>query len=111
MFSCFNRFQVRYGQHWAPAHPSKTIQGNLTEILLAPGEIFTHLNAASGGVIDAMEFKSNLHTFPRAGNETRLLGISMPLNGLLYFSGALANYHDRHRVSGLVVHQETCETP
>ena len=42
------RFQVRYGQHWAPVHPDEPAEGTLTEILLTPGEVFTNLNVRSG---------------------------------------------------------------
>ena len=109
-FPRFIRFQVRYGHHWAPVHPEKPIPGILTEIILAPGEVLTHLNAATGWIIDAMAFTSNLHTFQTAGKQHRSLTKSVPLKGLLYFSGAL-EYYTGLRVSRLVAHLEMCEIP
>ena len=109
-FPRFIRFQVRYGHHWAPVHPENTIPGILTEMILVPEEVLTHLNAATGLVIDAMAFTSNLHTFPTAGRRNRSLTKSVPLEGLSYFSGALKHYHGL-RVSRLVAHLEKCEIP
>ena len=90
-------------------HPDQPVVGVLTEILLDPNEVLTHLRAASGDIIETMEFTSNLKTHPRAG----VAGISLPkyvaLNGLLYFSGASKD-HGGVRVSKLVAHRETCET-
>ena len=110
LFLCIIRFQVRYGQHWAPIHPNEPVEGVLTEILLGPGEVFTQLSADDGGVIiSAMQFTSNLKIFPRAGVATVELAISVPLDGLLYFSGA-AKKHGGVRVSRLAAHRETCDT-
>ena len=109
LFVCPIRFQVRYGQHWAPMHPNEPVEGVLmTEILLGPEEVLTHLNAYDGDIIVAMQFTSNLKTYPKAGNAHKLSD-SVPLNGLLYFSGASKD-HQGVRVSKLVAHRGTCET-
>ena len=103
------RIQIRYGQHWAPVHPDEPIQGVLTEMLLAPGEYFTGINARSYKIIDAAELTSNIHTFPRAGSNNPLER-QVPLKGLLYFTGASFNYQGI-RTSQLVAHRDTCEAP
>ena len=102
------RFQVRYGQRWAPIHPDKPVEGDLTEILLGPGEVLTQLKANSGDIIIAMQFTSNLKTYPMAGVSNNL-GNSVPLNGLLYFSGA-SKVHGGVRVSQLTAHRGTCKS-
>ena len=79
-------------------------------MILVPGEVLTHLNAATGWIIGAMAFTSNRHTFPTAGKQNRSLTKYVPLKGLSYFSGALKHYHGL-RVSKLVAHLEKCETP
>ena len=80
----------------------------MTEILLGVEEVLTHLNANSGDIIVAMQFTSNLKTYSMAG-VAHNLAKSVPLNGLLYFSGALKD-HGGVRVSQLVAHRRTCET-
>ena len=102
------RIQVRYGNHWAPVHPDKPIQGILTEMLLASGEYLTHLRADTGDIIDVVQFTSNLQTFPEVGLSGRNLNVYVPLKGLLYFSGGTKQYVGE-RVSGLMAHRDTCE--
>ena len=101
------RFQVRYGQHWAPVHPTTATEGVLTEILLGPGEVFYQLKAASDWIVDAMQFTSNFKTFPKAGNDIAFTK-TVPLHGLLYFSGACKS-NTGLRVSMLTAHRDTCE--
>ena len=103
------RFQVRYGQHWAPRHPDEPTQGTLTEILLAPAERFTRLNARTSIIIDAIVFSSNIQTFDTAGSTGDTSQVSVNLNGLLYFTGALKNVNGI-RVSKLAAHRGTCES-
>ena len=81
--------------------------GRLTEILLKPGEVFTHLNASAGWVISKLVFISDLQTYPAAGQNVTEYTDSVPLNGLLYFSGA-AKDHYGVRVSQLAAHRERC---
>ena len=69
----------------------------------------THLHARSGDIIDAMQFTSNLKTYPRVGGAGVDLPQAVPLNGLLYFSGA-SRKHGGVRVSQIVAHRGTCET-
>ena len=88
-------------------HPDEPVVGVLTEILLDPDEVLTNVRAASGDIIDAMRFSSNLKTYPMAGVYGISLPKSVPLNGLLYFSGASKD-HGGIRVSRLVAHRETC---
>ena len=108
LFPCTLRFQARYGQHWAPIHPDEPVEGVLTEIRLGPDEVLTHLDAYAGTIIDAMQFTSNLKTHSMGG-VTDSFTMSVPLNGLLYFSGASKD-HGGVRVSQLVAHRDTCET-
>ena len=106
---CVIRFQVRYGQRWAPVHPDEPIEGVLTEILLAPGEYFTHMNVTFGLIVDAIQFTTNLHTYPRIGAAADAQFVTtVPLNGLLYFSGASKDYVGV-RVSNIAVHKDICE--
>ena len=102
------RIQVRYGNHWAPVHPDKSIQGILTEMLLAPGEYLTHLQAYTGHIIDVVQFTSNLQTFPEAGLPGRNFNVNVPLKGLLYFSGGTKEKNGK-RISGLMAHRDTCD--
>ena len=107
LFLCTIRFQVRYGQHWAPMHPNEPVEGVLmTENLLGPEEILTHLDARSGDIIGAMQFTSNLKTYPMGGKAGSFTN-SVPLNGLLYFSGASKD-HGGVRVSQIVAHRGSC---
>ena len=108
LFLCGFRFQARYDQHWAPVHPDEPTEGILTEIMLNPGEYFIQLNALSGWVIDALQFISNLQNHPAAGKTDVEFTKSVPLHGLLYFSGAAKDYGGI-RVSKLEVHRETCD--
>ena len=101
------RFQVRYGQHWAPVHPTTATEGVLTEILLAPGEALNQLKAASGWVVDAIQFTSNFETFPKAGDDIAFTK-TVPLHGLLYFGGA-GRSNNGVRISMLTAHRDTCE--
>ena len=103
------RFQVRYGQHWAPRHPDEPTQGTLTEILLAPGERFTRLNARTSIIIDAIVFTSNIQTYHTAASIVDTLQVSVNLNGLLYFTGASKTVNGI-RVSKLAAHRGTCES-
>ena len=103
------RFQVRYGQHWAPVHPDEPVSGILTEILLTSGEEFIHLNARAVAVIGLMEFITNLQSYTIEGVSGDDYNKFVPLNGLLYFSGAAGNY-EGIRVSRLVAHRATCES-
>ena len=105
--SCVSRFQARYGQHWAPVHPDEPTEAILTEILLTQGEVFTHLNTRAGFVIATLGFISNLQTHPASGQTDKEYKDSVPLNGLLYFSGAVKDLYGI-RVSQLAVHRETC---
>ena len=73
-------------------HPNGPLEGVLmTEILLGVEEVLTHFNANYGDIIDAMQFTSNLKTYSMAGVADHLAK-SVPLNGLLYFSGALKDH-------------------
>ena len=78
----------------------------MTEILLGQEEILTQLRANYGDIIDALQFTSNLKTYPVAG-VAGTLNNYVPLNGLLYFSGASKD-HGGVRVSQLVAHRGTC---
>ena len=100
------RFQVRYGQHRAPVHPTTATECVLTEILLVSGEVFNQMKAASAWIIDGMHFTSNLNTFPKAGADKSFTKI-VPLHGLLYFSGASLSFSGV-RESKLTAHKETC---
>ena len=103
------RFQVRYGQHWAPVHPDEPLEGVFSEILLNQGETFIHLNGRAGWIIDCLEFISNRRTYPVAGVPDVTYTKYVPLNGLLYFSGT-AGEHMGIRVTSLTAHRNTCET-
>ena len=88
-------------------HPNEPVVGVLmTEILLGPEEVLTRLHANYGDIIDTMQFTSNLKTYPMAGVADSF-SHSVPLNGLLYFSGASKD-HGGVRVSKLAAHRETC---
>ena len=107
LFLCTIRFQVRCRKPSAPMHPNEPIEGVLmTEILLDPEEVLTHLNANSGDIIVAMQFTRNIKTYPMAGIASVFTN-SVPLNELLYFSGASKD-HGGVRVSQLVAHRGTC---
>ena len=97
---------MRYGEHWAPRHPDEPIQGVLTEILLAPGEYLIQMDGKDGWIIDAIVFTSNLQTYPRVGESGELYA-SVPLDGLLYFSGASKTYIGA-RPSKLAAHRALC---
>ena len=107
LFPFTTRFQVRYGEHWAAMHPDEPVGGVMTEILLGPEETLIELQAAVGDIIDAMQFTSNVRTYPRAGEADPPLTTSVPLNGLLYFSGA-SRSHGGVRVSQIVAQRKTC---
>ena len=88
-------------------HPNEPVEGVLmTEILLGPEEVLTRLNAKYGDIIRAMQFTSNLKTYPMAGVADSFPH-SVPLNGLLYFSGA-SKEQEGVRVSKLAAHREIC---
>ena len=78
----------------------------MTEILLGPEEILTHVDANHGDIIVAMQFTSNLKTYPMGGKASSFTN-SVPLNGLLYFSG-VSKDHGGVRVSQLVAHRGSC---
>ena len=101
------RFQICYGQHWAPKHPGEPTQGVLTEILLGPDDVFINLTADAVLSLNAMQFTTSIKTYPwaRVPGASR---ISVPLNGILYFSGVLHLNHMGVRVSQLAAHRETC---
>ena len=63
-----------------------------------------------GAIVDAIAFTSNIQTFPGAGTAGVTLPISVPLRGLLYFTGASWNYK-RIRLSELAAHRDICEAP
>ena len=105
-FSCWIRIQVRYGQHWAPVHPYEPVTGSLTEILLTSDEVFIQLKARSSAVIDFIQFASNLKSYLPLGTFDSNANV-LPLDGLLYFSGAAGNYGGV-RVTNLVAHRGTC---
>ena len=107
---CVIRLQVRYRQNWAPVHPKRPISGILTEMLLTPGEVFAHFKTYSGGVIDAMEFASNLRNFTRAGTHAGELTTFVPLNELLYFSGNGRSFFGGV-VTRIMPHRKTCNAP
>ena len=102
--------QVRYGQLWAPKQPDDPAEGVMTEILLAPGEYFTHMDGYLGIVIDAIQFTSNLQTYTKIGGAGGVL-TSVPLNRLLYFSGAAGDWSGARLISQLAAHTEKCEAP
>ena len=108
LLSCVIRFQVRYGEHWAPAHLATGRADILVEMLLAPGEVFTHFKTYTSGYIEAMEFASNLRNFTRSGSWTGNLPTVVPLNGLLYFSGAGRPIFGGS-VTRIMPHRDTCE--
>ena len=110
MFSCIIRFQVRYGEHWAPAHLATGQTDTLVEIILAPGEVFTHFKVYTTRAIEAMEFSSNLRNFTRSGAWVGNLPTVVPLNGLLYFSGAGRAFFGGS-VTRIMPHRDTCDTP
>ena len=68
------------------------------------------MDVRAGLVIDAIVFTTNIRTFPRVGGMSYDLQISVTLNGLLYFIGALKDYTGI-RVSQLAAHRGTCEDP
>ena len=110
LLSCIIRFQVRYGEHWAPAHLLTGPAEILVEIILAPGEVFTHVKVYTTGYIEAMEFSSNLRNFTRSGAWVGDLPTVVPLDGLLYFSGA-GRAHFGGTVTRIMPHRDTCDTP
>ena len=106
----FFSLQVRYGQHWAPVHPAVPIEGVMTEIILAAGEVFTEVTADSYRIIDALQFTSNLQTYPVVGIGSAPLAKTVALDGLLYFSGNAGTWSGT-RVTQITAHRETCEAP
>ena len=102
------RIQVRYGQHWAPIHPGGLVGESMTEILLTPGEVFVNLRARTGVVIGFVEFTSIFRSYPPVG-VSAYYNKFVPLNGLLYFSGAAGDYMGI-RVTQLVAHRDTCQS-
>ena len=103
------RIQFRYGAHWAPTHTDEQGHYVFSEILLAPGEHLIQMDARTGWIIDAIVFTSNLHTYTGTGTSGDLY-VSVPLNGLLYFSGASKDYYGV-RPSKLAAHRAMCEAP
>ena len=79
----------------------------MTEILLAPGEIFTEIGYAAYTIIDALQFISNLQTYPVMGIGTAPLPKTLSLDGLLYFSGA-AGVWQGTKVTRITAHRDTC---
>ena len=92
-------------------HPDEqVVQDVLTEILLGPEEFLTHLIADTGTLINAIQFTSNLRSYPTVGLPRYHMPTKfVPLDGLLYFSGA-SKKHGRARVSQLAAKKGTCET-
>ena len=79
----------------------------MTEILLVTGEVLTEVGYAAYGIIDALQFISNLQTYAVMGIGTAPLPKTLSLDGLLYFSGAAGAWQGT-KVTRLTAHRDTC---
>ena len=64
----FSRVQFRYGASWAPRHPgTDNYNGDFTEIALVTNERLTGIITRSGGLVDGLQFVTNLQTYAWVG--------------------------------------------
>ena len=98
--------QFRYGSFWADQHPSST-SGTLHTFAFDEAEHLEMLEYSIGYMVHLLRFTTNKRSSDPFGVPTIPPGF-MPLNDVVYFSGAEAEYCGVQMVTNLVPRMTIC---